>query len=334
MANIDEARASLERMQKFDVDTLGRREELGGSFHFDASIEPARRLVRLYNQLSVTSLEDLPENYVEAIKSQANADFNRFQQMLTFDPAKEGNPTQTRNSLIQQVKDAYNTAFNSLYPFISYGMSKSVDFQRIETDARAMIQSVQDHTGAVAGDMEKLKKDAEGILADVRKVAAEQGVTQQATYFKDEADLHEKKADEWKSTTIKLAIGLGVFAFLSLWLHKIPGLDPDTPLRALQIVTSKLLIFVVIGYMLILAARNFLAHRHNAVVNRHRQNALMTFKALADAAKGEEAKDIVLAHAASCIFAPQETAYAKAAGGPALNRSIIELLPQSIAKLN
>jgi hypothetical protein len=80
-------------------------------------------------------------------------------------------------------------------------------------------------------------------------------------------------------------------------------------------------------------AKNFLSHKHNSIVNKHRQNALMTYSALADAASSEEAKDIVLNHAASCIFSPQETGYIKneSAGN---NKSIVELLPKTTMKFN
>lgn len=331
MAKPEETKESLLRIQQFQAQSLARKEDLG-RLSFEAVVEPAQRVIRLYGQLSPSVLEDIPENHLEAIKKQADGDFNRFQQILNFDLTKDPSPAQTRDNLVQQVREAYNGTFNNIYPFISYGVSKSVDFRRMETEARAMIQSVQDHAALIAKELEKAKTDAEAVLADVRKAAAEQGVTQQAIYFKDEADSHEARAEEWRLKTVKLAAFLGVFAFASLWLHTIPGLDPATPMRAAQIATSKILIFVVISYMLLLAAKNFLAHRHNAIVNRHRQNALMTFKAIADAAKSGEAKDIVLSHAAACIFAPQETGYSKVSSSLSLNKSIIELLPKSSLK--
>ncbi len=54
-----------------------------------------------------------------------------------------------------------------------------------------------------------------------------------------------------------------------------------------------------------------MSHKHNEIVNRHRQNALATFTTLADATSDAASSDIVLSHAASCIFSPQETGYAK-----------------------
>ena len=62
---------------------------------------------------------------------------------------------------------------------------------------------------------------------------------------------------------------------------------------------------------MILCARNFLSHTHNAIVNKHRQNALLTFKSLAGAAGNNSNQDIILTQAAACIFSPQDTGYTK-----------------------
>ena len=82
--------------------------------------------------------------------------------------------------------------------------------------------------------------------------------------------------------------------------------------------------------MLILSAKNFLSHQHNAIVNKHRQNALMTFNALVTAGISKESKDIVLMHAAACIFAPQETGYAKSEGGASASKTLVEMMPKTL----
>jgi len=57
------------------------------------------------------------------------------------------------------------------------------------------------------------------------------------------------------------------------------------------------------------AGKTYRAHRHNAVVNRHRQNALTTFQTFAQAASEEQTKNAVLLQATQCIFSPQQTGY-------------------------
>jgi len=70
----------------------------------------------------------------------------------------------------------------------------------------------------------------------------------------------------------------------------------------IQLAVSKVLVFGVLSFMLYLAARNYLSHKHNAIINRHRQQALQTYQALVDAAAGSGQSDIILTHAASGIF--------------------------------
>ena len=126
---------------------------------------------------------------------------------------------------------------------------------------------------------------------------------------------------------------LGVYAVLSIFIHKISWLSPINIFETVQMAVSKILIFAVISFVLYLPARNFLSHKHNAVVNRHRQNALMTYKALVEAAgEKQQASEAVLVHAAACIYAPQPTGYAAGGGSDTQGaRSVIELLSKPIS---
>lgn len=333
MSKLEEAKESLERMQRFSAESLARDTDLGARFSLSSAVEPANKLVRLYKQLGVSALDDFPEDILDQIKKQADADYNRFKQLLDFAPDQQQNPAQVRDQLVAQIEAAYRGAFQVLYTPIAYGASKSIDFQRMENEARASLQSVTDQAAGITEQLGKHQEQAEQVLRDVRKVAAEQGVSQQAIYFKDEAAEHKALADTWQGYTTKLAIGVGVYAVATLFLHKIPYFQPASSYDSVQLVASKLLIFFVLTYMLLLAAKNFLNHKHNEIVNKHRQNALMTFKALVDASKTEESRDIVLTHAASCIFSPQDTGYTKHHGSDS-GPSVTELIPKTVLRLD
>ncbi len=181
----------------------------------------------------------------------------------------------------------------------------------MEREARAASQQAKDSAATVLSELEDQKKSAEAILSEVRASAAEQGVSRQAIHFKNEADLHKTSAEEWMKYTIGAALILVAYSILSLFIHRIPGLDSGQPYQSIQLAVSKVLIFAVLAYLLILCARNFLSHRHNEIINRHRQNALATFTALAEATSDAASSDIVLSHAAACIFSPQETGLTK-----------------------
>ena len=322
----EECKQSLMRIQQFDPSTLGREEELGRDFNFKEVIPSAKRLIVLYNQVSLTVLEDFPGSQLNSLKTQSDADYNRFDQILKFS-AKQDNAYNIRNTLIQQLEGAYQGTFNTLQPMISYSTSKSADFKRLETEARAMVQAIEDKATELTKQLEVNKNTSEQILEDIRRVAAEQGVSQQATYFRDAAKAHEDEAANWKRQTVRLAWVLGAYAILTLGLHKIPWIKPDDLYQTVQLAISKVLIFAVLSYVLYLSTRNYLAQKHNAVINKHRQNALMTYEALVDAASDIANREIILTHASACIFAPQPTGYSGGTTpeGP-VAKSAIELL--------
>lgn len=329
---LEDAKSSVQRIQEFDPETLPREEDLGRALSFRDAVAPARRIIDLYQQLSLETLPVFGDQQRDQLKNQADADYNRFNEILTFEVSAE-NATTRRDQLNSQIQGAYQQTFNVLHPLIAYGMTRAVDFQRMENDARSMIQSVQDQAESITDELKKSQSQAEQILEDIRKVAAEQGVSQQSIYFKEEAERHDKLATEWRDRTGKVAWLLGGYAVFAIVLHKIPWLTPTDAFQSAQLIAGKVLVFAVIAYMLVLFARNFLSHQHNAIVNKHRQNALMTFTALVDAAKEEDHSDIVLLHAAQCIFSPQETGYAKQAGSrPGVAAPMFELLRKAAGK--
>jgi hypothetical protein len=330
---LEEATKSLKRIQDTDAQELSRVKDLGPTYNFTTLVPAAERLIALYRQLPITVLGDFPQDKQTLIQQLSDALFNLFQQIRAFNP-DSGNLAQVRDTTATQLRDHYIQAFNNLHPLISYSAAKAADFQRLETEGRAAVQSINDRTVELLSDLDKVKAQAEAALAAARQAASEQGVSQQAVYFRDEAAAHEKEARTWRIATIWLSIGLGVYAAATVFIHKWGWLRPADALESTQLITSKILIFAVISYMLILSARNFLSHKHNAIVNRHRQNALMTFNALVAASKADAATDIILTHAAACIFAPQETGYSKGAATPesSLAQAMAGLLAKTEAK--
>lgn len=309
-----EAVMSLERMQQFDTATLPRTDELGSTLNFQEAVGPANDLLDLYRQLPVEVLESLSTQRIKSVLEQSNNDYSLLKQVLDFS-TDVGNPRGERDTKVTQIKSAYDPCFEKLFPLIAYAVQKSTDFARLEREARAMVQSVSDRADELQDALTEKLQEAESVLVAIRKVASEQGVTQQAVYFKQEADEHESEAAIWLNRTVWLTIGLGLYAALTLILHKVPYLSPASSYETAQLAISKVLIFATISFFLLLAARNYSAHRHNCVVNRHRQNALRTYEALVRSAGDEGNRDIVLTKASECIFSAQPTAFSKLDGG-------------------
>jgi len=329
---LDSAREDLNRIQQFDVTSLSREGDLGKQMSFSEAMKPAEALINIYKRIPLTALEDFSDTQLNAIAAQAKADFNVFKQILDFN-AQTANASNIRTDILNTLKTRRDQLFDQLWQFVAYGVARITDTSLLETQARATIQSIKDQSAKLTEQLNLAKDDADKALAAIRAVASEQGVSQQASYFKQEVDDQETLAATWLKYTYKFAAALGIFAVLSLFLHKIVWIKPESTAEMFQLISSKLLIFAVLGYLLLMASRNYTTHKHNAVVNRHRQNALLTYRALVEASSDKGTEDIVLAHAASCIFSPQETGFAHGKGesssGP---KSVLELMTKSATK--
>lgn len=328
----NETKESLERIQNFNVDDLPRESELGGKLNFHSAVQPAQILIDLFNRLSVIALQDFPDNILNIVRDNANNNYQLFKQALDFD-IEQQNPGGVRTSLITKITQAYQPTFEALHQYIAYSLHRSADFQRLDSDARATLQTIQDRSSKITETLSAYEDDAKSVLAEIRQVAAEEGVTQQASHFSAESKLHVDEASKWQGYVVKLAIALGSFAILSLFIHKIPFLKPETTYDAIQLSLSKILIFFVMAYMLFLSAKNFLNHKHNAIVNKHRQNALMTHRALVEASGDEGVRDAVLLQASSCIFSPQSTGYSQSNENDiGSQKSVVEILSKPISQ--
>ncbi len=320
---------SLVRIQQFDVNSLVRASDLG-RLSFDAVVAPANKIVGLLRQVPGDFLAELPPSQLNAIRETADALYNIITAIQRFDPATDQNPAGNRTAYISQVDEQFQGAYERISPIIAYLSTRQRDFAALEREARAATQQANDAAAEIKKQLEADKAEAASVLEAIRKTAAEQGVSQQATYFKHEADQHAVDAEKWRWNTIYTAVALGVLGLLSIYSVHLPFLDFSKPYIAIQVGLSKFLIFGVLAYMLVLSARNFLSHKHNEIVNRHRQNALLTFNALVKAAPGEDKQSVILTYAAACIFAPQETGYTKPGPSDATVPSkIIELIPKA-----
>lgn len=327
-----EAKESLSRIQGFDVEKLPRTSDLGSKLSFSDAVDPAKQLIELYKRLSLTALQDFPDGILKTIRDSANNHYKLFSEILEFNPEQQ-DPAVARMSLINKIVAAYAPAFQALNTYIAYSLHRSADFQRLDFEARAMLQAIEDKAKKIAESLKQHEQDAQDVLNEIRRVAAEEGVTKQAVHFNAEYEHHNQEASKWQNYAVYLAIGLGVFSIASLFMHKIPFLRPESTYDAVQLSISKFLVFSVIAYMMFLSAKNFLNHKHNAIVNKHRQNALMTHSALVEASGDHGVRDVVLLQASSCIFSPQSTGYAPGVENDVSSqKSMVEILSRPVAQ--
>ena len=317
----------LQALSTVDTAALVRSDKLG-DLNFAGAVGHINKIVELLSYVQESALTSLPDNIITEIDGILSELDGLFNDMRNFELVGQPNPESARDDLVHRAIDIHSRSFGTLAPVLTLALTKSTDFQEAISNVQANIRATEEAAAKIMREMKEDHNKAQHILESMREASAEAGVSQQATFFKTEAKEHNDETVKWQWITIGTAILLLGASLLSLFQSDAMGLSADDIPNSIQIVLGKLLVFGTLSYGVYMSARNFLSNRHNTIVNRHRYNALQTYKALAEAAHTKPDQDVVLIHAAACIFGSQPTGFTKDSGdgmAPPPN-SIINLL--------
>jgi hypothetical protein len=318
MATIEQEQQSRESLQQvlgglsdFTASDLARA-DLPSDLSFQLGVVYFDRIIRLFKGLRDSDLADIPYNTLQMLSTNATAAFTLLQEIREFSITKYPNsPISQRDAILNRARDLYDGWFQVVAPVVAFTVRKGVDFERLENQAKQSLGKIEEIASNCEKKLDSAVKESEAALAQVRDVAQEAGVSQHAIHFKNEAELNEKSAKPWLVTTTCLAIFtilLGIGLIIE-YFFRIPTL---TPSQSVQMAIPKLFVFSVLLSATVWCGKTYRAYRHNAVVNRHRRNALATFQTFAEAAGDKATKDAVLLQATQCIFTQQPTGYIQA----------------------
>ena len=237
-------------------------------------------------------------------------------------------------TLLPKIREAYSDMFSALENHIAYALhgkdwDKSIDRKiasRLdravekadfaEKKMEAELAAQKDLRESFGKAMKDKDEEAKTVLESIQATAAEAGIGQHANFFADASKRHEELADKWYVFAKRSILALMVWVAFSVFLQEIPWVDAAAAhpnFLFYNIIASKILITSALVVWFAFCAKNYLAHKHNAVVNKHRDNALRTYRALVESSSSET-RDIVLNHAAGCIYGPQDSGYIKNSG--------------------
>ncbi|MBL8191111.1 MAG: hypothetical protein JNK38_24045 [Acidobacteria bacterium] len=311
-------RERLYELAAINPSALGRVEELGQTYGFKKVVPVFEAIKKLFGQLVRCNLDDLPDTTISQLISYTNstgkvlADVQKFNpKMVELNPGEFGNklPAQVHEQLIQEVENLYQTLFGQLTHIISYCLVEAVDQVRLREEVENAIKDISEQKERLDEQHRVRMSGVEEALEKVQQTAQKVGVAAHAEHFKEEARLHEKAAQKWLIATVILAVltlGIGIASFIfGIWFFQ-----SISPSQSIQVALAKIAIFSFFFSSLIWTGRIYRSQKHNAVVNKHRQNALSTFETFAVAAGDDpQVKNAVLLQATQCIFSPQHTGY-------------------------
>jgi hypothetical protein len=182
------------------------------------------------------------------------------------------------------------------------------------------------------------------VLSAAREASALQGVSAQASEFEKEAGNCLEASQKWfwgTAAVVLLSAVLIWFMFIKAWQGE-AGIAPSqaagmasnkfgTPVESpstselpehsveikgltvsvVEQTVARILIVTLLYSAVVWCARNYFACRHNYTINRHRRNAMQTFRAFVEGTKDPATQDFILRQAAACAFAPQQSGYLK-----------------------
>jgi len=295
------------------------------SISFDEAILYIDRLLKLYVDFSKCTIS--PLSLDRTIKAQEHVDevTKLFQSVIDFDP-KPPNAHQEKELVIEKLSSVYENHFDFVTPLIAYLSYSSADFDQVFQK----VSQAQNEIEHINNDLEQKKKELDLIMESARSTVAKIGVAKQAAYFAIEAKNHKKIAQCWLVATISMALLTIGFAGWVWLYYTTANVDFSNTAKLIQVSIAKLFILSILYFGLVWCSKNYRTHRHNFIVNRHRQNSLSTFEAFVLGTNDEATKNAVLLRSTEAVFSPVSSGYSSSESECSGSPQILEIIRSAV----
>jgi hypothetical protein len=270
--NYKELEKQIEANLEKDLGTILNRSELG-ELNFNKLETHFEELQKLSRHLkSIVERRLLPDSVVRQLQSQLNQANNVVNRMESFKLDAQ-NPKETYDQLCTQFMQAF-------YELVTHS-----------GPAMAVFSSTAQASSEASSIVEELRTNRDEslqVLEVMREQSAKGGVSKYGPIFKAEADEHSKAAKVWLGVTAALSVVTVVFAGIFLWFA-FSHSSISTPA-----LVAKFFLLSLLTSGTFWIGKIYKTHRHLAVVNRHRQNALESFETFVNATEDSDVKNAIL----------------------------------------
>ena len=326
----EDIKNNLQYFLTIDLNSLTREAELGYQLSFKKGELIFKKIIELFKRINTVDLFDVPYNALISFRDQLNHAISIFDQIKSFDP-NTSNPASVRDRLINELEQKYDTYYAVCLPILTAGLLNSNDLAAERTKLTEMLNEISKENENAKSESAKALAEIQEVLEKARQAAVEVGVAQHFLIFKEEANEHKTLSDLWLKRTVNVLTAIGV---LGLALLFVPPLGEGTH-YLIQFTITKVVLLSVLFYGLSICTRNYKAHKHNSILNKHRQNALNTFETFAKAAGNDmQTKNAVLIEATHTIFSNQQTGYLNNDNESDSPNKIIEIFKNASANSN
>ncbi|MFC1532743.1 hypothetical protein ACFL7M_05180 [Thermodesulfobacteriota bacterium] len=326
---IDEAKKLLAELTEIKASSLARTEELSRDINFSEAVPSFEEMIDIVKQLNQRSIDRLALNQINQIISGCTNLNNLITKVKNF-ALNQNTPADVCNSIIQEVKNSYDAIMEPLTVPLAFTATQATDYAKIEREAKGYHANMREEADAFKKMLETYKADAEKALQAVKDQAAEAGVATNAQIFLTDSESHGKTANRWLTATIWTSIiTLLVAIFFVIISFKY---RPENIAAAIQYVVSKLILLSTLSFGIFWCAKNYKSSKHNETLNKHRANALMTFRAFVEGSGDQQVKEAILLQAAQAAFVNRPTGYESQEKESQAINPVVEILGKTVAK--
>jgi hypothetical protein len=334
MATLEERNNALQTVTEqitelaaVDPKGLARTSDLSPDINFKDAVPHFEEMLDLYKQLSQRDLSRLTHQQLNAIAEACTLLSNLINKVQEF-TLNQNTPGDVCNNIVTEVSNAYDNVMNPLLLPLAFTATQATDYAKIEREAKGYHATVKGEAEVLSKFITNARGEAERALAAVKEQAAEAGVSTNAQIFVGDAEKHDKAAKTWLKATIVMAsitFVAAVAALITAFVY-----HPESLEATIQYIVAKLLVLSTLSFVILWCARNYKSQKHNETLNKHRANALMTFRAFVEGTSDERVKDAILLQAAHAAFSSRPTGFdAAEKESPTIN-PVVEVLGKTL----
>lgn len=298
--------SQLAELAEIDAKALARTTDLSPDINFKDAVPHFEEMVDLCKQLSQRDISRLTVTQLNGISGACKKLSQLIQQVRDFD-LNQNTPGDVCRNIINSVVNSYDEVMNPLLLPLAFTATQSTDYAKIEREAKGYHATMKEEKENLSSFIAEARTEAANALAAVKEQAAEAGVSTNAQIFVGDAQKHEGLAKTWLKATIWMVCATFLVAAATLVTAFV--YHPADVASAIQYVVAKLLVLSTLSFGVFWCARNYKSQKHNETLNKHRANALMTFRAFVEGTSDARVKDAILLQAAQAAFSGRPTGF-------------------------
>jgi len=306
-------------------------EDLSKDINFSAAVPFFTEMLDIVKQLNQRSIDRLSFTQANQIVSGCNNLKNLIKKVKEFN-LNQNTPADVCRAIIEEVKNAYETVMDPLTVPLAFTATQATDYAKIEREAKGYHATMSEEAKAFKEMLDSYKVEAEKALQAVKDQAAEAGVATNAQIFLTDSQTHASEAKTWLKVTILASIITFAVAVIFVYISFV--YKPESTASAIQYVVSKLILLSTLSFSIFWSARNYKSSKHNETLNKHRANALMTFRSFVEGSGDQQIKDAILLQAAQAAFVNRSTGYETQEKDLQTINPVVEILGKSVVKSN